>query len=364
MPLLQSIITASALFSIAGITYSIYLVIWRLYFSPISRFPGPKLAALTYWYEFYYDLIQRGQFIFKIQELHKQYGPIIRINPHELHVSDPDFFHTLYAGGSGRRERDPYHTATLTLPGSLLTSPPHRKRYLLVHTRSPFGKSNLVMTTITFAITFRKFSTANMSVLYCWSARFFKQLQHYNITFLLYQILVNMVAVTILEYYCKPFWSWASTLTVCAAGTIISSLLLIIFMKLFYGDRAQVDWQMNVFYNRELQPQRSLFHEKLFYWIKLIAYAVIAILGVPLALFYLQKHVCSTNYHPNSTIEKVLSFTPTSNDETFPPIFSTFEITPLSTTTSITTTTTTFITTLVTTLVTTSVTTITKLKEL
>ncbi|KAH7323773.1 cytochrome P450 [Rhexocercosporidium sp. MPI-PUGE-AT-0058] len=129
--LFQSIITASTLLAAVGILYTFALGIWRLYFSPISHFPGPKLAALTYGYEFYYDLIQRGCFLYKIQELHERYGPIVRINPHELHVSDPDFYHTIYAGGSSKRNRDPYHTATMTLPGSLLTSPSydlHRKR--------------------------------------------------------------------------------------------------------------------------------------------------------------------------------------------------------------------------------------------
>lgn len=29
--------------------YTIYGAIWRLYFSPIAHFPGPKLAALTLW---------------------------------------------------------------------------------------------------------------------------------------------------------------------------------------------------------------------------------------------------------------------------------------------------------------------------
>ncbi|PVH83062.1 cytochrome P450 monooxygenase [Cadophora sp. DSE1049] len=128
---LQSFATALTLLSAFSVLYFFALGVWRLCFSPISHFPGPKLAALTYWYEFYYDLMQRGQFVFKIQELHDRYGPIVRINPHELHVSDPDFYHTIYAGGSQKRERDPYHTAPFTLSGSLLTSPPHdlhRKR--------------------------------------------------------------------------------------------------------------------------------------------------------------------------------------------------------------------------------------------
>lgn len=48
----------------------------RLYFHSLAHIPGPKLAALTWWYEFYFDVIQPGQYVFKIQELHKQYGKI------------------------------------------------------------------------------------------------------------------------------------------------------------------------------------------------------------------------------------------------------------------------------------------------
>lgn len=47
---------------------------YRLYLSPLAKFPGPKLAALTSWYEFYYDYFERGRFTWKIKELHAQYG--------------------------------------------------------------------------------------------------------------------------------------------------------------------------------------------------------------------------------------------------------------------------------------------------
>ena len=37
-------------------------------------YPGPKLAAVSNSYEFYYDVIQEGRFTFHIQELHEKYG--------------------------------------------------------------------------------------------------------------------------------------------------------------------------------------------------------------------------------------------------------------------------------------------------
>lgn len=48
--------------------------VWRLYLHPLAGIPGPKLAALTSWYEFYYDVVQPAKFYWKIKELHEQYG--------------------------------------------------------------------------------------------------------------------------------------------------------------------------------------------------------------------------------------------------------------------------------------------------
>jgi hypothetical protein len=62
------IVTCIPIIYIAGLT------VYRLYFSPIARFPGPKLAALTQWYEIYWNVYKTGQFTFHLQDLHDRYG--------------------------------------------------------------------------------------------------------------------------------------------------------------------------------------------------------------------------------------------------------------------------------------------------
>jgi hypothetical protein len=56
--------------------YTICLAAYRLYFCAIAKFPGPKLAALTLWYEFYYDVVKRGKFSFEIEKMHEKYGTV------------------------------------------------------------------------------------------------------------------------------------------------------------------------------------------------------------------------------------------------------------------------------------------------
>lgn len=66
----QMFLGASALLLLYGFLVGIY----RVYFSPLSHIPGPKIAAFTWWYEAYYDVIKRGQYVDIIKKMHEKYG--------------------------------------------------------------------------------------------------------------------------------------------------------------------------------------------------------------------------------------------------------------------------------------------------
>ncbi|KAF2178846.1 putative P450 monooxygenase [Zopfia rhizophila CBS 207.26] len=111
--------------SSTSVLYAVSLAIHRLYLSPLAKFPGPKLAAATLWYEFYYDVIKRGRFAWEIKRMHEVYGPIVRINPFELHINDPEFYDELYTGSSRKRNKFEWSADMFSIPESMISTVSH-----------------------------------------------------------------------------------------------------------------------------------------------------------------------------------------------------------------------------------------------
>lgn len=70
---LREVLTWQSIAAVLAV-YFATLVFYHLFLDPLSQFPGPKLAAITRYYEAYYDLVQNGQYTFKIIGMHKKYG--------------------------------------------------------------------------------------------------------------------------------------------------------------------------------------------------------------------------------------------------------------------------------------------------
>jgi hypothetical protein len=68
----------------AAFAYFLFLFAYRIYFHPLADFPGPRLAAGTFWYEFYHDLLGPpfpGQGAANIDRLHDRYGRANSVYP-------------------------------------------------------------------------------------------------------------------------------------------------------------------------------------------------------------------------------------------------------------------------------------------
>lgn len=49
-------------------------IVYRLYFHPLAKFPGPKIAAATHLYEVAWDYFGKGAYLYEIQRMHEKYG--------------------------------------------------------------------------------------------------------------------------------------------------------------------------------------------------------------------------------------------------------------------------------------------------
>ncbi|KAI8634708.1 cytochrome P450 family protein [Xylariaceae sp. FL1651] len=69
-------------------------IIYQCVFSPIASFPGPFAAKLSSAWHVY--AIRKGRWHRDLVDLHRRYGPVVRIGPNELSVGDSEAFRQIY----------------------------------------------------------------------------------------------------------------------------------------------------------------------------------------------------------------------------------------------------------------------------
>ncbi|KAH8433934.1 cytochrome P450 [Aspergillus melleus] len=86
--------------------------------SPLRRFPGPFLAGWTNLWRMFY--VRQGQSQRVIQELHKKYGPVVRIAPNVLDLDIPDLIKTIYNTKANYVKTEFYHGSSAKSNGKII----------------------------------------------------------------------------------------------------------------------------------------------------------------------------------------------------------------------------------------------------
>lgn len=109
--------------------WAVSTVVYRRYFHPLASIPGPFVPAVTRLYIWYWNFLKDGVLYHRIEELHAKYGPVVRIGPNEIHLSDPDNYDKLYSVG-GRFYKDPVFYEVLNVPAMFtsISNEEHRRR--------------------------------------------------------------------------------------------------------------------------------------------------------------------------------------------------------------------------------------------
>ena len=120
--------------------YIAYGFVYNRFFHPLAKVPGPFLASTTYLYQSYYNC----RFYLKIEELHKKYGPVVRITPDEVHLSDSENYDKIYFMGTKYSKSQRFYHA-FTIPHATFSTPQndiHKHRRSLLN---PFFSRKTVL---------------------------------------------------------------------------------------------------------------------------------------------------------------------------------------------------------------------------
>ncbi|KAF9873689.1 hypothetical protein CkaCkLH20_08799 [Colletotrichum karsti] len=85
--------------------------VYRLYFHPYAKYPGPTLAKLTSWYSVYHTYI--GDLHVDIWRCHEVYGDVVRYGPNRLLINTEAGLKGIYGHGKNVRKAKSYHRISL-----------------------------------------------------------------------------------------------------------------------------------------------------------------------------------------------------------------------------------------------------------
>lgn len=104
------------------------IIIYRLYFHPLRHYPGPWSWAV--WRLPWIRSTVKGTIAHDLLELHRQYGPVVRVAPDELSYVTPDASKTIYQSNpefsKDPMHLPPFHNGT---PGILAADKRNHSRY-------------------------------------------------------------------------------------------------------------------------------------------------------------------------------------------------------------------------------------------
>ncbi|POS79637.1 cytochrome P450 [Diaporthe helianthi] len=92
-----------------GTALLLTVAIYRRFFHPLSRIPGPRLAAVTNCWLAYQ--VRNGRMLQLGKTLHAKYGPAVRVGPNEIWFNTKDAFRLIYSPTNGF-EKSSFYLAT------------------------------------------------------------------------------------------------------------------------------------------------------------------------------------------------------------------------------------------------------------
>lgn len=75
--------------------------LYRITFHPLVRFPGPKLRAISHLPHALSGV--RGRQPYDVRDLHKKYGPVVRICPNQLSFITPSVWEDIYGHAATKK---------------------------------------------------------------------------------------------------------------------------------------------------------------------------------------------------------------------------------------------------------------------